>query len=1025
MMIKINDDREFEIKTLYSGYLEENKSITLEFEFPEYLEKYNKKANFMLADGTTLCKLFDDINSNKFTLTRDLLKYNKLQMAIEFFDTNENLIYRTSILTIIISDSIICDDDVTPEDSKVIILNELIQKVTELDATVTENESVRAENESERETNENVRISNENTRISNENKRSEEENNRISAESTRVSNEKNRVESENQRITQEETRQSNESTRISNEEIREQNETQRIANEKIRQENANQLSTTIEKKMNKTTEKISLIEVSSESGAKGIDGNIVENPANTFKTFKVEGIDEVYVNGRNHFPNEPLVIFYDNTNTLISYIDTGENSQTCQDFKVEVPENAVTMIVNGRTEDPAEAIASAYYYKYIDFQDSFNNEIERVLKLIPSRTTKILETIDIDDSSESDLNELKAFGNSKQGSTTGAQLLEITNTNLDNGDLKVTNNNGILSVVGTPPDVNYNKEIGTFVCEESGVYCLEDNVSRTDERIRIIYRINDSNWINGNSSYLLELQAGDIVHFNLRIDSMLNYNDILKPMFNKGTTKLEWEPYTGGKDSPNYDYPQEIKYIKANKNILDETAEKVNAFPTGNVGEEIGYTNSMYTVTYKNCMKVKKDQKYKLTFNRNEPSAESVRVQYITDENDIILETFNLNIEDATNEKLEFTSNYDGYLNLVLDKNATNIRIEEADAGIKFKRINNLSNFPTDSTGKTSGTNYAGLNFEIINKYTSIISGKPTATEFRVGGSYDSTQIIVPFDKSKQYKLKNSLNLGMVITLVNSSNNTFMEKNIESGEIIKLDNIYDGLSSLRFKVNIDTTYNNDILQYYIYDVEEEYNLPAQEDMLALVEGMEDCFVKKDDGQWYERHYSFIGELTGEENYSINGERFSLFNTNNYGFPPAVYNKNTNQLCNYFKFNNSWHVDDNNFMVSVTAIYFPMFLSTLEEMKAFVKAKYDEGNPFKLVYVRGIDRETPTYLDLECTPEQTAVLNKLEQFSLSKGINHIYSDDELSPKFQLKYYQDMNILLDKINKNIADVSAEII
>lgn len=120
MIIKINDDRGFETQTLYSGYLEENNSLTLEFEIPEYLEKYNKKLNFLLHDGTTVCKLFDDINSNKFTFTRDLLKFNKLQMAIEFFDTNEDLIYRTSILTIRISDSIICDDDVTEDDPKII-----------------------------------------------------------------------------------------------------------------------------------------------------------------------------------------------------------------------------------------------------------------------------------------------------------------------------------------------------------------------------------------------------------------------------------------------------------------------------------------------------------------------------------------------------------------------------------------------------------------------------------------------------------------------------------------------------------------------------------------------------------------------------------------------------------------------------------------------------------------------------------------------------------------------------------------
>ena len=79
----------------------------------------------------------------------------------------------------------------------------------------------------------------------------------------------------------------------------------------------------------------------------------------------------------------------------------------------------------------------------------------------------------------------------------------------------------------------------------------------------------------------------------------------------------------------------------------------------------------------------------------------------------------------------------------------------------------------------------------------------------------------------------------------------------------------------------------------------------------------------------------------------------------------------------------------------------------------------KNNTVKVVYIRSsISSEgsgSLTYLDLECTPEQTAVLNQLEQFSLEKGINHIFSDDELSPKFQLKYYQDINILLDKINE----------
>ena len=206
--------------------------------------------------------------------------------------------------------------------------------------------------------------------------------------------------------------------------------------------------------------------------------------------------------------------------------------------------------------------------------------------------------------------------------------------------------------------------------------------------------------------------------------------------------------------------------------------------------------------------------------------------------------------------------------------------------------------------------------------------------------------------------------------------------------------------------------------------EDVYTLPVQQNMYALVEGQEDCFIKKDDGKWYERHYSFEGILD-EEAYNVSPEGNAIFNLNEFGFPKSVYTIKTKQYLNYFKFNINWgsikgtaHYSGNNLWIN--------YFDNRESVIQFIKAKKEEGNPLKIVYIRGETNGKQLYpLDLECTAEQIAVLNQLEQFSLEKGINHIYSDDELSPKFKLKYYQDMNILLDKINKNIADVSAEII
>ena len=224
------------------------------------------------------------------------------------------------------------------------------------------------------------------------------------------------------------------------------------------------------------------------------------------------------------------------------------------------------------------------------------------------------------------------------------------------------------------------------------------------------------------------------------------------------------------------------------------------------------------------------------------------------------------------------------------------------------------------------------------------------------------------------------------------------------------------------KGKYDNTTFPDFKQYK----EENYTLPVQQNMYALVEGQEDCFVKKDDGKWYERHYSFEGELTGEELINnMSNTHFDIYNINLYDFPNAFYTKETKQYCNYFIFATS-STTIGYFYVSGNTIRLPKIFDTIEEMQSWIKSKYDEGSPVKIVYIRGETDGSILYpLDLECTPEQTTVLNKLEQFSLSKGINHIYSDDELSPKFKLMYYQDVNILLDKINKSIADVSAQLI
>ena len=166
-MINIDDKtRRLSQATIVVGYKQENKAESIEFEIPDYLKEYGKKICFKTKDGKVFSKLFDNTTSNIFTFTRTETQYGELDATIQFFKTeNEDMIiYKTSMLHIIFNESIICEDEVQPDEPKIPILENLIEKVTELNNTITENEETRNNNE-------NTRISNENKRKTNEKER--------------------------------------------------------------------------------------------------------------------------------------------------------------------------------------------------------------------------------------------------------------------------------------------------------------------------------------------------------------------------------------------------------------------------------------------------------------------------------------------------------------------------------------------------------------------------------------------------------------------------------------------------------------------------------------------------------------------------------------------------------------------------------------------------------------------------------------------------------------------------------------
>lgn len=165
MLIKYNNDRQAEENYISIGYIDENKVETIEFEFPDYLKKLSKKIIIRNNEkNISLVKLFDDVVTNKFTFTKDVTKFDKILFSIDFFeeDKEDTVLYKTKPLLIFFRESLSCDDEISEDEPKLKILDDLIIKVNKC-ITETEKaaENANAQAEYAKNQADNVKIANE------------------------------------------------------------------------------------------------------------------------------------------------------------------------------------------------------------------------------------------------------------------------------------------------------------------------------------------------------------------------------------------------------------------------------------------------------------------------------------------------------------------------------------------------------------------------------------------------------------------------------------------------------------------------------------------------------------------------------------------------------------------------------------------------------------------------------------------------------------------------------------------------
>lgn len=559
--ITIDDDcRHLSQSHITVGYIGENKTEQIEFKIPEKYKNYGKKICFE-ANGKTFQKLFDNVTDNTVTFTRDMTKYDELYATVVFFKTNDDdeIVAKTSLLHILIEGAVNCPDDVSPDDPKVIILDKLINDVTNLNNEITLSEKERTNNESQRIENENHRIANETQREEYmENLKSSVENGDFNGKDATINgfNTLNIVAGTNIDL-----KQKNETLEINNTYQYDDSDlvkkiddiNNNLKNYSLITETGNKLDLTIDS----TTYIMTL--------------KLKDKDDNVLSTGSVDlPIESMIINVTYNNDNEKLTFTLQNgsvidvpLDSLISGLvnetdlkDTLEN--VIAGKNLETANNKVNLVNENSTDTQYPSAKCTY-----EIKNNLDRLKDNVLEVGEASNTYI----HVEDSSLNELKELEVEGVCEQETTTGKNLLpNKIQSKTVNGITCTNNNDGTITLNGTTTAKTYltpsSKDFISLSLD--GNYTFSANTYNN-----ISYALYHGSaelffWNTTSDKTFSATGSFDNVRPQINIESGITLNNVIvKFQLEKGSTATEYEPYTG-QARPSPDYPQEIKTITAN-----------------------------------------------------------------------------------------------------------------------------------------------------------------------------------------------------------------------------------------------------------------------------------------------------------------------------------------------------------------------------------------------------------------------------------------------------------------------------
>lgn len=627
------------------------------------------------------------------------------------------------------------------------------------------------------------------------------------------------------------------------------------------------------------------------------------------------------------------------------------------------------------------------------------------------------QSIHIEDSSNLE-GQLEVLGNVEQDMREGYNILEnILTDKTVNGITVKINKDKSITLNGTATS-NISLDItGNFAITEQSVFSgMCDGYGYN----KMLIQIQGSDYnVNIPNSTPQVLQPKDNVKVRIYIYAGTNMtNAMIKPQINKGTVAKPYEQYGV---SPSPEYPSEIRAVGDNINLLENKAKTTTVNGVTFTANEDGTVIANGTATSL--------AQISLVANVKLPAG-----------------TYTIKDGKAYVESTEFNDWFDGLNNPFTLTFNTEVLLKNVYIQVKQGETVNNKIFYTKLEKGTVATSYSKFgqgSVEIKKQTQNILSLiELPATIDGITVNKNSGKIVLNGTTTQQndrYKIgtfNTRENKKYILSITNKVNGFGFNANFNTvgltgdfnvpkagskltGESIATNN---GKAELHMAFNKDITFNNVEIGVMVEEdketgkfaehQEETKILPIQKPML---EG--DYFVKEVDG-WKEVHGCGEFKLTGIEDWQYNTEKQYFFcPTFDFKNKIPINSVKEKQYCNYFKIITDWttfrdgneiamyRVADSGYKLSIRNTN----CKTVEEFKKFLEDTFNSGNPIIVKY------KTENIEKLLCTPEQTKVLDELDNFQTYKTITNIKTDS--IAKIKLKYIADTKTYIDNKTSNL--------